>query len=201
MGVRKERAAGTAVALKDAARRQFLERGYGNTKITDITAAAGRATGSFYEHFSSKEELLQSLLADMHDVASSEMTDKDHPVDHDLTERDQLRAHLAVGWSVMRTNLPVMLALFESAMSQPPESGVAWQRLVQDTEMLRSHLEWLKDEGRPLPGDPTLVAAAMGGMLSMMAFSLLPSGSAGYADDDVIDTLTNLLLGGLRGTD
>ena len=125
----------------------------------------------------------------------------DHPVDHDLTDRDQLRAHLAVGWSVMRSNLPVMLALFESAMSQPPESGVAWQRLVQDTDMLRSHLEWLRDQGRPVPGDPTLVAAAMGGMLSMMAFSLLPSGSAGFADDEVIDTLTNLLLGGLRGTD
>ena len=201
MGMRKERAAGTAVALKDAARRQFLERGYGNTKITDITAAAGRATGSFYEHFSSKEELLQALLADMRESASNEMADHAHPADHDLTDRDQLRAHLAIGWSVMRADLPVMLALFESAITQPPESGAAWQRLVQDTDMLRIHLEWLQRQGRSLPGDPTLVAAAMGGMLSMMAFSLLPTGSAGYADDDVVDTLTNLLLGGLRGTD
>lgn len=200
MGVRKERAAETALALKDAARRQFLERGYGNTKITDITAAAGRATGSFYEHFSSKEELLQALLADMHASGSADMADQPHPADHDLTDHDQLRTHVAVGWSVMRSNLPVMLALFESAMSNPPESGAAWLRLTQDTEMLRSHLQWLRDQGRPVPGDPTLVAAAMGGMLSMMAFSLLPSGSAGYSDDEVIDTLTNLLLEGLRGS-
>jgi len=199
MGVRKDRAAETATALKEAARRQFVERGYLNTKITDITAAAGRATGSFYDHFASKDALLQSLLTDMRTEGSAEITGQQHPPDHDLTDRTQLRAHLDVAWHVMRGNLPVMVALFESALAQPPGSGLAWQRLVEDTDMLRSHLEYLRQQGRPLPGDPTLVAAAMGGMLSMLAYAVLPTDASGFSDDDVIDTVTGLLLNGLSG--
>jgi len=199
VGVRRERAADTAAALKDAARSQFLERGYLNTKITDITAAAGRATGSFYDHFSSKEDLLQALLADMREQASADIRQQDHPRDHDLTDRRQLRAHLAVAWQTIRANLPVMVALYESDIAGGLASGQAWMRLVEDTGMLREHLEYLRRRGHDLPGDPTLVAAAMGGMLGMLAYAVLPSGASGYSDDEIIDTLTGLLLTGLRG--
>jgi AcrR family transcriptional regulator len=199
VGIRKARAADTAAALKDAARSQFLERGYLNTKITDITAATGRATGSFYEHFSSKEDLLQALLADMREQASADIRQQDHPRDHDLTDRRQLRAHLAVAWQAMRSNLPVMAAVYESVIAEGLGSGQAWTRLVEDTGMLREHLEYLQRRGHNLPGDPTLVAAAMGGMLSVIGYAVLPSGASGYSDDEIIDTLTGLLLTGLAG--
>jgi AcrR family transcriptional regulator len=199
VGIRKAKAADTAAALKAAARGQFLERGYLNTKITDITTAAGRATGSFYEHFSSKEDLLQALLADMRDQASADITRQDHPAEHDLTDRGQLRAHLAVAWRVMRDNLPVMVALYESSIADGLGSGQAWARLVEDTGMLREHLEYLRGRGHALPGEPTLVAAAMGGMLAVLGYAVLPSGASGYSDDEIIDTVTGLLLHGLSG--
>jgi AcrR family transcriptional regulator len=199
---RKVKAAETAAALKDAARKLFVERGFVNTKITDITAAAGRSTGSFYEHFASKDELLQVLLADMHGQARESMAPEpaaEHPREHDLTDRAQLRAHVAIGWQVMKANLPVMVALRESALLRGARSSEEWERLTADTAMLRSHLEYVRERGHDLPGDPTLLGAAIGAVLSSLAFALLTREQAPYSDDEVIDTVTDLLLRGLAG--
>ncbi len=198
VGVRKERSASTLAALKEAAREQFVERGYLNTKITDITLAAGRATGSFYEHFGSKEELLRALEADMYRQAGDRLAGQ-HPADHDLTDAEQLRAHVAATWETMRDNLPVMVALHESAVVGGNGPGHAWQNLADGTRVLREHLEYLRDRGQDLPGDPELIAAAMGAMLSGLGYALLRAGGGGYSDQQVIDALCGLLLTGLRG--
>jgi len=113
--------------------------------------------------------------------------------------------------------------LFESAMAAGPASGALWERLTEDTVMLREHLEYLRGRGHQLPGDPTLIAAAMGGMLSMLAYALLPLEPGhpqpghpepdhpepdrpqaarprpSYSQPDVIDSITKLLLYGLAG--
>lgn len=197
-GTRKARVAETRAALLDAARQLFNERGYLNTKITDITAAAGRATGSFYEHFASKEELLKALLAELEDAVDARVAGMEHPREHDLTDRAQLRDHLAAGWTVLRDNRPVAVAVFQSMVADDPGSGRAWRDLREQTGTIREHLEYLAERGHRLPGDPELVAAAIGAMLLTLNHALLKT-SDPTDDDRVVDTLTDFTLHGLAG--
>ncbi|MEV4095879.1 TetR/AcrR family transcriptional regulator [Streptosporangium saharense] len=197
-GVRKARAAETRAALLEAAKRLFAERGFLNTKITDIAAAAGRSAGSFYEHFADREELLAALLAEMEESADREVARGGHPPDHDLTDRDQLREHLRIAWSVFGEHRAAMVALFQARVSAGPGGGQAWDSLTSETDIFRRHLEHLRGRGHRLPGDPELVAAAMGAMLGMLGYSMLTRAEP-VDDDAVVDTLTDLLLYGLAG--
>jgi len=202
MGVRKAKAAETRAALLEAARRLFAERGYLNTKITDITKEAGRATGSFYEHFAGKEELLQALLQGMEDRAGELIdTTTVHPREHDLTDRAQLRDHIKVSWTVFREHAPVVSALFQAMVADEPGSGRAWNDLVGETDFLRRHLEYSAEQGRDLPGEPELVAAAIGAMLSMLGYAVNSARGRDFDDEAVIDTLTDLLHRGLGPRD
>jgi AcrR family transcriptional regulator len=49
--------------LVDAARQVFTKRGFGNATIEDISNFAGVSRGTFYRHFTSKESVIQELLA------------------------------------------------------------------------------------------------------------------------------------------
>ncbi|MHA6619545.1 TetR/AcrR family transcriptional regulator [Pseudonocardia sp. DLS-67] len=200
-GRRAAQAAETEAALKEAARRVFAERGYLNTKITDITAAAGRAAGSFYNHFASKDELLTALLTDMleDDTAA---TDPRH--DPDLSRRAAVRWHVAAYWHFYRRHLPEMVALREAA-TVSPEFGRRLREIVSaDNAHMVGHLALVRAAGIPLPGEPRLLVSAMNGMLDQFAYTWLAVGGDGSRppvdDEEAIDTLTDLLHRGIAGT-
>jgi AcrR family transcriptional regulator len=57
------RATRTRAALVEAAVSEFSEKGYAGTTARSIAARAGTATGSFYQYFNDKDELLRELYA------------------------------------------------------------------------------------------------------------------------------------------
>jgi len=59
---RKQR---TRKRLIDAARELFNEQGFYDSKLSDIAPRAGLATGTFYIHFSSKEEVFHAVMIEV----------------------------------------------------------------------------------------------------------------------------------------
>jgi AcrR family transcriptional regulator len=194
---RKKRAAGTEAALKAAARRTFVERGYLNTKITDITAAAGRSAGSFYLHFAGKEQLLDALLADFQAKLDSEIV-RGTP-GRDLSKPAVLRAHIAVFWETFKAHVPEMIALQQAAMIDP-RFALRLQKLrAPDRGEITAHLEKQRSKGVRLPGRPELVAAAISGMMWRFAYEQLADGDGSVPDDEAIDLLAALIQDGVGG--
>ncbi|BCY06582.1 TetR/AcrR family transcriptional regulator [Actinoplanes sp. L3-i22] len=194
--LRKEQAAQTEAELKAAAVRVFERAGYLNTKITDITAEAGRATGSFYKHFAGKEALLAALLEDLlaEGDASAEMAG--HGTD--FRDRDAVRWHVAAFWQTYRRHRVVMLALQQAALVSETFAQRSRDLMAPDLGHIADHLAALS-----LPGDPVVCASLFGTTISAFAATWLsanrPELGRELSDDEAIDTLTDFLHAGLGG--
>ncbi len=208
-GVRKAKAEQTVLALKEAAKKLFAERGYLNTKITDILSEAGRSAGVFYDHFASKEELLEALVADFQADAADRAAAMDCAADeHDLSDRAQLRAHIEVFWHTYTAHLPVMVAMFQASMVDEGMTAGFGEWL--NTNMLHQHLEHLNKRGVPLAGDSALLASALSSMLLQFAYVWLATGGRAPGGtgarlapsaDEAIDMLTSLIHNGIVARD
>ncbi|WP_041832060.1 TetR/AcrR family transcriptional regulator [Actinoplanes sp. N902-109] len=198
---RREQAAQTEADLKAAAVRAFGRLGYLNTKITDITAEAGRAAGSFYKHFPNKEALLEALLTDL--LAAGDATTRAEGHSDDFSDRAAVRWHVALYWAFHRRNRVLMDALQQAATV---DGGFA-ERLRQLTEPdmhhLAEHLVRAREAGVALPGDPLVLATAFTSLVSQFA-AMWQSGRAPHlgrelGDEEAIETLTSLIHAGIGG--
>ena len=61
-GKREQNKAANRAAILDAARRMFLEHGYDAVTIRDVIRQTELASGTFYNYFKTKEDLLRTLV-------------------------------------------------------------------------------------------------------------------------------------------
>lgn len=216
-GSRKARAAETEAALKEAAKRVFVRVGYLRAKITDITAEADRAAGSFYSHFEGKEQLLEALLVDMLAEGDRRAALAEH--DPDFSSLAAVRWHVAQYWTFVTSNSAVILALQQAAMVDEHFARRQRELLAPTLQDMAAHLEYVRAAGGQLPGEPLAVAAAMVALMSQYAYSWLvddrpladaetaptggaqgkPGRSRRPTADQAVDMLAAFILHGIMG--
>ncbi|GAA1987702.1 TetR/AcrR family transcriptional regulator [Amycolatopsis minnesotensis] len=201
---RKEKAAETEAALKAAAARLFVERGYLSTKITDITREAGRAAGSFYNHFASKEALLEALLKDLADAGDEAAEEPGHSAD--FTDPAAIRYHLRSLWTFYRDNAGAMLAVRQAAMVDEGFGTTMRQFGTVQQEELHDHLDTIiASSDMKLPGTPELSISMMTLLLDSFAhqwlFGPAIEGVRRPDDEEAIEALTRFIYRGLTGKD
>ena len=194
VGVRKQQAAQTEAELKAAAIRVFERVGYLNTKITDITTEAGRATGSFYKHFASKEKLLEALLSDLLAEGDDNALEAGHG--DDFRDREAVRWHVAMFWGFYRKHRTLMVALQQAATVDETFAQRQEEMLGPDLHHIAGHLA-----GLDLPGDPLVTASIFTRLLLSFATTWLspnhPDLGRELSDAEAIETLTSFIHAGL----
>jgi AcrR family transcriptional regulator len=200
---RKEKAAETEAALQAAARRVFVRKGYLNTKITDITAEAGRAAGSFYNHFASKEELLESLLADIARSGDESALTEGHL--SDFSDPAAVRWHIAQYWDFYKEHAPTMQALREASMVNDAFARTMASFGATQAADLNSHLAHVTAAGMRLPARTELSIAMMYQLVDSFAQMWLlapaPAGWTPPTDEEAIEALTRFIYRGFTGRD
>ena len=202
VGTRKLQAAHTSSELKRAALVVFERQGYLNTKITDITREAGRAAGSFYTHFDSKESLLESLLADLLAEADVNVTDAGHS--GDFGDWNAVRWHVDAYWHTYHAHSAVLRSLQQAAIVNERFAARLQEMTEPDRRHFAEHLEQARAAGARLPGDPMLVAAAIQALMLTFTSQWVDNGVRGdlppdAPDSDGIDTLTNIIYAAIHG--
>ncbi|WP_433665398.1 TetR/AcrR family transcriptional regulator [Nocardia sp. CA-128927] len=195
---RKEKSAETELALKAAALRLFAERGYLNTKIVDITTAAGRAAGSFYNHFAGKEELLQALLNDV--AAAGDVTAEGPDHNPDFTDPAAIRFHIEGYWVAARQHWAVFRSIQQAALVNDEFARQAGQFAIQQRRDIADHLDPFGPRGLTLPSTPD-ASLAMMFLLTTSMVQAVEEGAVELTDKQAIDGLTRFIYRGLTGLD
>lgn len=163
--LRPPRGSRTRDALVAAARRVFERDGYLDTRITDITAEAGVATGSFYTHFDGKQTVFAAVIAEVHEETLHPQLEEapDDPVARiEAANRAYLKAY--------RANAKLMGLLDQVATIDDEFRRLRLDRADAFAQRNARTIRRLQAEGIADPAlDPVLAAQALDGMVSRMA--------------------------------
>jgi AcrR family transcriptional regulator len=185
----------TREALIRAARHVFERDGFLDARITDISAEAGVAAGSFYTYFTSKDDaftaVMEQVEEEMLHPRLRELADRDDPVQ--VIEAAN-RAYLAA----YRRNAKLM-----GLMEQVSQVNDDFRRLRLGRSQAFGRrnaraIARLQERGLADPElDPVLTAHALGAMVGRMAYLRYVQRSGSASGEALVRTLTRLWVGAL----
>jgi AcrR family transcriptional regulator len=184
------RGARTRAELVRAARAVFERDGFIDARITDVTAEAGVAAGTFYTYFTGKEDAFAAVMAEVEEEMLhprlAPVADRDDPVSViDAANRAYLVAY--------RRNARLMALMEQVAHVDESFLRLRRRRSRAFVERNAQALSRLQQQGLADPGlDPQLSALALSAMVSRVAYVRYVQGYGNSSIDSLVATLTRL---------
>jgi AcrR family transcriptional regulator len=191
---RTRRGIRTHDALVAAARRIFERDGYLDARIVDIAAEAGVATGSFYTHFASKEDVFAAVLTELQDEMLHAGVSGDSRKELRRGVENANRAYL----ESYRRNAALMAAMEQAAAVDRRFLQLRLERSQAFIERSATAITRLQEAGLADPElDPAVTARALSAMVSRMAYVTFAADQP-VPFETLVKTLTRLWTNALR---
>lgn len=189
----------TEAAFLNAARDTFAEKGYFNSKISDIAAAAGRSAGSFYNYYENKEQLLEALLEEFQaEVVEASVPPRTHDPEQGV------RAAVTAYWNTYKKYLPEMIGLFQMSMMDDDFRERWRENRASGVRQILAGLQRADQSGRTIGLPLDVLASALVSALESFCWVWMAAGGdvdVETPDDDVaIDVLTAIWYRTVYGT-
>ncbi len=196
VGLRERKRRRTRQALVGAAMRLFEEKGYDETTVAEIAAAADVSTKTFFNYFASKDEVLFPYLSGRIDRAVSIIEQRGpgedladvliRAMEHLLA--DAVRDELAGGLASAR--LPLL-------MSIPAVQAATLRRYFLAETQLAEALHRVSPDTLDLPAAAAVIGSLMGAVLAAALVSLEHGGTTSQVQAAARRAM-DIAIGGLR---
>ena len=176
--------------ILDAAARVLAERGYHRTTVRDIAREAGIADGTIYLYFSSKQELLLALIAQLGRFAERRADFAEHS---GMDLREFSRTYMARRFAQVRETRGLFTAVLPELLADADLREAFAERVAEAYEAADAELARRARAGELGDLDPELlvrVAAATG--LGLLMLAILEEPVLARRWDELPDFLTRL---------
>ena len=183
----------TRAALAQSARKLFAERGFHDTTLADITAAAGKSAAAFYRYYDDKEDLLavlaESFLQDV--VQPSAVGLPESPDDHRF-----FTTAVTGYWNMFKQNIGIMVAVDQLAAGQPRFAKVQNEFRRFGMDIVRATVVHAQQQGYSRDLDPDHIALAIALLFEQFTTVYLRADAAALGmrtdDRDAVRTLATV---------
>ena len=182
----------TRAALVAAAKEVFEEISFPESRITDITARAGVASGTFYTYFDSKEEVFREVAAGVL-LEMSEAPRRGQEASSDDPIDEIFHASRAY-FQVCVDNAGIVTSIEQVAPGDKEVAGERRSTVIRNVRRSERWIKRLQEQGICDDIDPWTTAMALHTMNVRVAYDhLLPHASGAEADvDDLARAVTRI---------
>src|SRR5215213_1647259 len=183
----------TRLAIEQAARKLFAERGFHGTTLADITSAAGKSPAVFYRYYTDKEDLLaalaESFLRDIVTPSGLSLQLPESPYDSEFF------SSVVTGyWNMFKQNIGIMIAVAQLAATQKRFADVQNECRRFGMDIVAASVRRAQEHGHGTELNPEHTAAAIALLFENFTTVFVGRSSLGVQinDEDAIATLSTI---------